>query len=398
MIGKLSTRKRATIYGAALALSMCCPLQAAEWGYEDAAAGGASKVSPKGETEPAPPRELKAAPAQALGVATPANKAATKPAGIKQASAKPAVSAKPPATGALTASGAAVTGSPKSPAAHQTARHTPAPTGINVNAASNRSYYADPIKERRRAVVIAWLEMYEAATPGQLTDDQILRIKDFYGKWLDKSNPKAEAVMAFWPKLRLYLEKNPEQQENYSGLIYALLRARTRPGGNAVADKVFARDTESSATAGNTTTAKPAGSAGGGTDDETELIGELLGPTRIAVQGTPPLTEDAVDAYADMACFLYEQKNPGKTIDAQENRALFSNVIMQKYKDAPTAADRAAMSNFPIGWAKFKVLWVSGDDASRKALLTKLTSSGVSSSAQAPADPMLAQVLKNWPL
>jgi hypothetical protein len=231
--------------------------------------------------------------------------------------------------------------------------------------------YADAAKERRQAVLIAWLEMYESATPGQLTDDQIVRIKEFYGALLGKSDPRAVAVLGFWPKLRVYLERNPDRHENYSSLIYSLLRARTRPGTST---------------------------ASGAQQDETDLIAELLGPVRIAVQGAPPLTEDAVDAYADMACFLYEQKHPGKTIDAMENRAMFSNVIMQKYKDAPKPADRAAMTNFPVGWAKFKVLWAGADEAGRKALLTKLTAEGVQNTAHTPTDPMLAQVLKNWPL
>lgn len=374
-MSRISIRSTATIYGATLAMLVGQTAGAAEWGYEgistpstpatgtpaaahDHAAPTAPAKTPKGVTQaPAAAPELRAQPAKGLSLA------------------KPATTASPsaPAPAAHTVPTAA--SGPKLPKGGlPTAMKTPTTTGIPASGstASGRSRLSNAGNEKRKAVVIAWLEMYESATPEQLTDEQITRIKEFYGALVDKSSPKAEAVLTFWPKLRAYLEKNPDQQENYCSLIYSLLRIRTRPG---------------------------ASTASGATDAaETELIGELLGPVRIAVQGTPPLTEDAVDAYADMACFLYEQKNPGKTISSNENRALFANVITQKYKDAPTAADKAAMCNFPIGWAKFKVLWAGADQETRKVLLSKLTASGVANTAQGPSDPMLAQVLKTWPL
>lgn len=350
-------QQTATIYGALTLFAAGCPAFGADWGYEE---GHSDQPAPAPTQTKAPAAsavkkqdELRAAPAKSLAAPV---KSLAAPAKSLAAPAIPPVA--PPK----------VQTTVKTPLKVPTSAETPLPPPMTVD--GQRSIYANPERERRQGILIAWLEMYEAATPGQLSDDQIVRIKEFYGALLEKKDPRAMAIMGFWPALRKYLEKNPDQQENYSQLIYSLLRARTRPG--------------------STTT--------GGGAAETELIGELLGPTRIAVPGTPPLTEDAVDAYADMACFLYEQKNPGKTIDAMENRALFSNVIMQKYKDAPSPADRQAMTNFPIGWAKFKVLWSGADETQRKALLARLTASGVSSTAQTPADAMLGQVLKTWPL
>lgn len=366
-MSNFSGQRTATIYGAALTIAggilagSVSLAAASEWGYEGIPTKQEVNAQPTGTASEEPVPQLKAQPAKAIrpaaGTASSAPRQASPPAAAvsKAAIKKPAAAAAPVKT---------------LPAPPKSTQVQAMPHGLPTASAAGPRY-ADAAKERRQAVLIAWLEMYESATPGQLTDDQITRIKEFYGGLLDKSDPRAVAVLAFWPKLRVYLERNPDQHENYSSLIYALLRARTKPG---------------------------AVTAGGALQAETDLISELLGPVRIACQGSPPLTEDAVDAYADMACFLYEQKNPGKTIDAMENRAMFSNVIMQKYKDAPRPEDRAAMSNFPVGWAKFKVLWVTADEAGRKALLSKLTSEGMQNTAQTPSDPMLAQVLKNWPL
>ncbi|MFX5999100.1 hypothetical protein ABTF05_22220, partial [Acinetobacter baumannii] len=57
--------------------------------------------------------------------------------------------------------------------------------------------------------------------------------------------------------------------------------------------------------------------------EEDDIVDELLGPERVAVPGTPPLTEDAVEAYANMTCFIYEKTHPGKTVDALDNRTVF---------------------------------------------------------------------------
>lgn len=360
-MSKKSIRWAATIYGALALIAGGGSALCADWGYEEVSGETPASAPAK------KPDELRAAPAKSL--AMPSRTTATPVSPAKLPGITPKIQTSAPRTTVMPGAAPRTPSTTvKKPLKIPTSMETPLPPPMTVD--GQRSIYANPERERRQGILIAWLEMYEAATPGQLSDHQIVRIKEFYGALLEKKDPRALTIMGFWPALRKYLEKNPDQQENYSQLIYSLLRARTRTGGTTAGD----------------------GAA------ETELIGELLGPTRIAVAGTPPLTEDAVDAYADMACFLYEQKNPGKTIDAMENRALFSNVIMQKFKDAPSDTDRQAMTNFPIGWAKFKVLWAGADETQRKALLARLTASGVSNTAQTPADPMLAQVLKTWPL
>jgi hypothetical protein len=120
---------------------------------------------------------------------------------------------------------------------------------------------------------------------------------------------------------------DPEQKQAFASLFRALLRFESRA-------KLLPRT-------------------------EAEILPIVLGPEKVVVPGEPPLTEEALDAYADMTCFLYEQKTPGKTIDSQENRAIFASVICNKYNQAPTAADRRAVANFALTWAKFKVAWLA---------------------------------------
>jgi hypothetical protein len=94
------------------------------------------------------------------------------------------------------------------------------------------------------------------------------------------------------------------------------------------------------------------------------IIENILGPARLAVEGSPSLSEEAVNSYADMACFMYEQKNPGKTVDADDNRLVFAHVIKDKFQDAPSEKDKLAMANFALTWYKFKVTYdlASKDD------------------------------------
>ena len=118
---------------------------------------------------------------------------------------------------------------------------------------------------------------------------------------------------------------------------------------------------------------------------------------RIAVDDKPPFTEDAVNAYADMAVFIYEQQHAGKTIDANDNRTLFAKVVVEKFNRAPTEADRRAMASFDLAWAKFQVIWFSSNEQTRKLLLDKLVNSGANSSLTVAKDPLLDLVLSNWP-
>jgi hypothetical protein len=71
-----------------------------------------------------------------------------------------------------------------------------------------------------------------------------------------------------------------------------------------------------------------------------------------------------------MACFLYEQKNPDKTLDATDNRAIFAKVISNKFAQAPDFKARMSMAYFDISWAKFRLNWFFAKKPDeRKALL-----------------------------
>jgi hypothetical protein len=218
----------------------------------------------------------------------------------------------------------------------------------------------------------AWLQMYEFVSPNSLNAEQRGQIKSLYARMAASGSSQAKAALTFWPGTANYIINHPDQKKNYEALFKALLRFRGR-----VLETKAAADPLAKA--------------------EMDLILEILGPVRLATIGAEPaLSEDAIDAYADMACFLYEQNNPGKTIDAIDNRAMFANVVSEKYRNAPTRKDREAMAAFDLLWAKFKVVWTGANETQRKSLLSKLINSGAASATTDP-DPVLNTLLKNWP-
>lgn len=221
----------------------------------------------------------------------------------------------------------------------------------------------------------AWLQLYEFVSQNPLSAPQKSQVRSLYARLAASgsgSASQAKAALIFWPGTANYIISHPDQKKNYEALFKALLRFRGRVlEGRAATD--------------------PLAKA------EAELILEVLGPVRLATIGAEPaLSEDAIDAYADMACFLYEQKNPGKTIDAIDNRAMFANIVSEKYRNAPTRKDREAMAAFDLLWAKFKVVWTAANESQRTTLLSKLINSGAASATTDP-DPILTTLLKNWP-
>jgi hypothetical protein len=214
-----------------------------------------------------------------------------------------------------------------------------------------------------------WNQIYQIASGKKLTDEQKKKLGEVV-----KKAPNSQSVTAFWPKVTEYLVLHPEQKENYVRLLRALLRWKART---------------LTATAGG---AAPSAIA----TEEAGLIGEVLGPERLAVPGSPAFSEEAVEAYADMACFLYEQQNPGKTIDAFDNRAMFASVVCEKFRNAPTDKDKRAMAAFDLQWAKFKVAWEAANESTRKDMLTLLEKSGAGSAEASTHDPVLHSILENW--
>jgi hypothetical protein len=148
------------------------------------------------------------------------------------------------------------------------------------------------------------------------------------GEWLK--------IASFWPEINKRLQDHQDEAEDFSRLFKALLRL-------VISSKSLP-------------------------EEQTNVLLNILGPERIAVEGTPQLTEEAVNGYTDMACFLFELKNPGKTVDADDNRAVFATVIKSKFQEAPSEKAKLAMSNFALTWAKFKIAWDLAPEEKRKEL------------------------------
>jgi hypothetical protein len=108
---------------------------------------------------------------------------------------------------------------------------------------------------------------------------------------------------------------------------------------------------------------------------EKEMFQMLLGPARISEMGPPVLTEDAINAYADMTCFLFQKRKPDRSIDGEENRQVFADVIKQRYQQAPNLQAKQAMCNFDLTWACFRCRYLALDEAGQ-ARLSKLMASG----------------------
>src|SRR5579885_460782 len=217
---------------------------------------------------------------------------------------------------------------------------------------------------RQDRAIRYWLDLYSFAGGQSLSAELEARIKESLAEKLDGNRAgEVTGILDFWPRVQGALDAGADQKENYRARLRSLVRLQARRAPQS---------------------------------READIAGELLGPARIAVAGNPPLTEAAIDAYADMACFLYEQKNPGKTVDAVDNRAVFASVIRDKFKEAPTDRDRQAMANFDLSWARFKILWAAADEAGKQSLLTSWSRHGTAGSA-GPKDQTLDLLLSKGP-
>jgi hypothetical protein len=224
---------------------------------------------------------------------------------------------------------------------------------------------AKPKEDPSTQTTDSWLQLYSLVSSQPLTNDLINEIKTDLGKKL-KTDKKAQVmqISKFWPQVQKNIADQPDAKSLFATLFRALLRLQL---------------------GSNTTDA-----------EDKNILSQVLGPVRIAVPGDPPLTEEAVDAYNDMACFLYEQKNPGKTIDAIDNRTIFASVIAKKFDEAPNHLAKTAMANFALTWSKFKLVWANANDATRNSLLAQFQ--GTSSGAKvAIADPFTETILHNGP-
>jgi len=223
-----------------------------------------------------------------------------------------------------------------------------------------------------------WAQVYELAGGQKLDPQQRAELNSLVEselKGTQAQQEQARAVTKFWPKLTDYLTAREAQRTNYSALLRALLRFRSR---NLAAEAEGAKAEDA-------------------VTNEFNLISEVLGPQRLTVPGAVPFSEEAVNAYSDMACFIYELRNPGKTVDAVDNRAVFAAAVSEKFKSAPTKRDQQAMAAFDLSWAKFKIVWMQADDKQKEILKMALLGGGPGVALEQAHDPMLELVLHNWP-
>lgn len=195
----------------------------------------------------------------------------------------------------------------------------------------------------------------------QLVGDQSERFQ----KILIEHEKDAEVarIQNYWSQLRPKLS-DADQRDNYRLLLRALLRMKAAKMDDSNSMK--------------------------------EIIQEALGPDRIAISGNTSLSEDAIGAYTDMTCLLYEKTHPGKTVDADDNREIFAQLVRNKFEQAPTEADKKAMNAFPLTWSIFRILYTNASDAEKDKMSKDLAQSNKLSNMQI-TDKTLALVLSQFP-
>lgn len=222
---------------------------------------------------------------------------------------------------------------------------------------------ASPTISPKQQALTYWLQLCSFVSPQTTTEEDSTLLKEHLLQCLD--SPQSDnylAINIFWPKVRSACQGQPDLLENYRDLFRSLFRLLARRSAS---------------------------------DKQAQVLAELLGPSRIAVAGNPPLTEDAINAYADMACFVYEQQHPGKSLDAADNRFTFAQVVRNKFTTAPTTKDKLAMINFDLSWAKFKILWSLADQRQKQLLLAQWQPSA--SNQKPKASAILDLVLNSGP-
>jgi len=200
-------------------------------------------------------------------------------------------------------------------------------------------------------------------SPAQVADLKTLALSPS-GNAATKGKENAwQRISTFMPSVRERIQHNQQEAEDFGHLFAALLRL--------AASSTYLPDSQKA------------------------VIENVLGPARLAVAGTPALSEDAVESYNDMACFMFEQKNPGKTVDADDNRAVFAHVIKDKFQEAPTEKDKLAMANFAITWSKFKIDWNMASPDKKSAFLQSLADGR--SLLAFPEESLTSKIFANGP-
>lgn len=349
-----NTRIQAAIAALTLGSCSCFAAIAADWGYDESKQPAELKASPAKSLQPRPGNPFaRTSPPKAVPRAEHAT-----PESMEGASAGSAQALMP-----LQATPAPAAAAAK-PAAHAPVKSpakTPAKNGASTSTAKSR---AATSPGKSNGAVEDWIELFELVSKEQVTADQKARYREALAhKLTTERGAEVSQITAFWPEVRGRIKNSEDEKAAFAALFRALLR--------------FVLKSKNV------------------TEDDSSILNELLGPERISVPGDPPLTEDSVDAYGDMACFMYEQSHPGKSVDAIDNRTVFASVIARKYSEAPTEKDKRAMSNFSLSWAKFKVMWLAANESDRKQLYEQIAM------GKPPAsdikDPLVTTIFANGP-
>lgn len=231
----------------------------------------------------------------------------------------------------------------------------------------------------------SWLEIFAlvASTEG---DDRLavkslstlnFELKGKLEQFLEKRlaeptlSPLYKNIAPIWAEIRPKVMSHVDYKDSYRLLFRALIRhwllktqrAQSLDGHSAQALSLDAVSQEQKPDKPKTEVKIEKGD--GYTED---LFADLIGPARVAEPGPPPLTEEAVKAYADMTCFLYSKKHPDKSVDQDDNREIFAGVIRDRFLSAPSEKARFAMCNFDLTWAAFRCKYLDAPAAEKQRL------------------------------
>lgn len=231
----------------------------------------------------------------------------------------------------------------------------------------------------------SWLEIFAlvASTEG---DDRLavkslstlnFELKGKLEQFLEKRlaeptlSPLYKNIAPIWAEIRPKVMSHVDYKDSYRLLFRALIRhwllktqrAQSLDGHSAQALSLDAVSQEQKPDKPKTEIKIEKGD--GYTED---LFADLIGPARVAEPGPPPLTEEAVKAYADMTCFLYSKKHPDKSVDQDDNREIFAGVIRDRFLSAPSEKARFAMCNFDLTWAAFRCKYLDAPAAEKQRL------------------------------
>lgn len=323
------------IFTAGFAFANVKAADSSDWGYEDVPGQPGSVAAPKSN--------------QARAANTPPAKSKSSGSEVKQP---------PPPT------------APQSPAKPASEGQKPAPAKI---------LQAFPVKNLND--LQSWLEIFALVHASPQEDDRTMipelatlssaqqkELTEFIQSKLTGQNHYT-GVAPLWASVRSKVSSNVDYKFAYRALFRALIRhwllqterASQFDGHSAVALPMSIDDDKKPKAATGVQPIK--------LDKVEELFAELIGPSRVIEEGPPPLTEDAVLAYTDMTCFLYAKTHPDKTVDQDDNREIFANVVKDKFNNAPTAKAKLAMSNFDLTWASFRCRYLEVNDAERLRMI-----------------------------